>query len=162
MLAMAAHLALDAPADVGEYIAELAFQVAPNGGRKLTLDLIAKLLDLVHPMETLIGCRRVLDEQEVRHDPLRQGEGGIALALPQVLNLLGEVREVERQVRPRPGEAPQLLRLGLGPGVEVVSLSCPRVLVLMAGAYGTKVVRRKRGEEGPRRARQERTPCPRR
>jgi hypothetical protein len=50
----------------------------------------------------------MLDRQKELQDLLHRAEYGLVLAL--VPDLLGDMREAERQVRPRPGEAAQLLR----------------------------------------------------
>jgi hypothetical protein len=102
-----------------ECLIEFALQSASNSGGKLAIKLITELVDLVGPVEPLVRRRRMLDKQQVLDDPLRQAENGLVLAFAQVLDLLGQMREVERHVRPRPGETAQLLRLRLRPGVEV-------------------------------------------
>jgi hypothetical protein len=93
--------------------------MAADGGRQLALHLRTELVDVVHPMAVLFHGRRMLDQQEVLHDLTCHAVDRVALALAQVPDLLGDVREVEWQVGPRPGEATELRRLALGPGVEV-------------------------------------------
>ena len=52
-------------------------------------------------------------------DPLHLAAAGVTLRGAQVLDLLGDVVEVELDVEPQLLETTQRLRLAAGPGVEV-------------------------------------------
>src|SRR5687768_2520625 len=95
-------------------------------------------------MPPLPDCGRVLDEQEVLDDLSCQAVGRIPLAFAQIPDLLGEVLEVERHVRPRLGEAAQLHRLLPGPGEEV------GLVELAGGRRGHRAMLGEAGADGNR------------
>ena len=80
--------------------------------RTLSLD------DRSHPIESRIGGRRVFELEQMLDDANDLAAHGIALALAQILDLLGDAFAVEPIISP--AHRPQHLSLVLRPGVVIV------------------------------------------
>jgi len=62
----------------------------------------------------------MLEEEQMLDDPRRPASHRVALLLAQVPDLLGQMRQVERQIGLITRDTTQLARLQLRPGVEIL------------------------------------------
>lgn len=118
-LAVLPHLPLRHPARVSVELRQPPLEVAPERLREPVADVVAEDGDPALPVGPLATRRRVLQRQQVLDDAPDPAPQAVPPILPQVRDLLGETVKVERDVRAGGGEAAQLARLGLRPGVEV-------------------------------------------
>ena len=84
-LAVAMPVASHPPTSARECFCKFALQAAPDAVRKLALELIAELVDLVGPVQPLLGSGRMLDQQQMLDGPLHGTERRLVLALALVL-----------------------------------------------------------------------------
>jgi hypothetical protein len=101
---------------------ELPPEVAAQRSAEAAVDVATPGNDLDDPAATRLSGRRVLEKKKVLDNVGGPTAQRIASARAQIRDLLGEVREVEGEVRPGARESALLLRLQPGPGEEVVLL----------------------------------------
>src|SRR4051812_4914050 len=90
------------------------------GGRHMVTDVTARVEHREQPSAPRIGGRRVLQLQQVLQDALDLASYGQQLALAQILDLFGQMLEVERAVPALARQTAQRIRLVAGPLVEVL------------------------------------------
>ena len=91
----------------------MAPEITPQRGTQMVVDLAAQGHDLIDPAPAGIAGGRVLQEEQVLDDPSRPAAQPLSSLDPQIGDLLGDVREVERQIWARARKPAQLPRLGL-------------------------------------------------
>jgi hypothetical protein len=91
-----------------------------RSGREAIRDLAAQVDDLGDPAASRLLGRKILEQEQVLDNVASPAAHGVAQVLPQVGDLLGDVGQIQRQVRPATCEAPQFSGLKLRPGDEIV------------------------------------------
>jgi hypothetical protein len=105
---------------------EVGGEVLADGGGEAALEFVAEEVDLVGPVGAWCLGLGAAELQEVDDDLFEQGFAGVTLAPAQILDLLGQMLEIERAVPAAGTERTQLVRLPLGPGDEVLLVKLGR------------------------------------
>src|SRR5665213_1044693 len=74
---------------------QLRIDVSAQGGRELVSERRSRLNDRVHPVEAGVARGRMRKLQEMNEHTLDLAAYGVALALAQILDLLGEVLTIK-------------------------------------------------------------------
>jgi hypothetical protein len=105
---------------------EVGGEVLADGAGEAALQLVAEEVDFVGPVGAWYLGLGAAELQEVDDDLFEQGFAGVTLAPAQILDLLGQMLNIERAVPAAGAERPQLAGLPLGPGDEVLLVKLGR------------------------------------